>query len=278
MTAATTQVLSADGTSIAYHSYGHGPDVVVVGGTTRSAQHYRAFAERLGGSYTVHVLDRRGRGDSGPRGSDYGIDTECDDVMAVLQKTQASMLFGHSYGGLIALEVALRHPVAKLAVFEPGVSVDGSFPLEWLPEFERALAAGRAAEAMAIVLKGGKGTGTVLDRLPVGLLTLLVKPGMGRPLARETVALMPTLAAELTEIGRLDSTTDRYRDITADTLILIGSRGTVYLHDAARVLASTIPRVRLVSLPKLNHSAPDVFAPQLVADRVGEFLAEPVRS
>jgi pimeloyl-ACP methyl ester carboxylesterase len=47
----------------------------------------------------VHVIDRRGPGASGPLGSSYSIDSECDDLEAVLVATGATHVFGHSYGG-----------------------------------------------------------------------------------------------------------------------------------------------------------------------------------
>jgi predicted alpha/beta superfamily hydrolase len=39
------------------------------------------------------------------------------------------LIVGHSYGGLIALEVARNNEAFnKIAVYEPGVSIDGSMP------------------------------------------------------------------------------------------------------------------------------------------------------
>ena len=44
-----------------------------------------------------------------------------EDVLALLQKTGASLLVGHSFGGLVALEVARNNPsLTKVAVYEPG--------------------------------------------------------------------------------------------------------------------------------------------------------------
>jgi predicted alpha/beta superfamily hydrolase len=47
-------------------------------------------------------------------------------VLALQAATGASFLVGHSYGGLIALEVARNNKdFNKIAVYEPGVSIDG---------------------------------------------------------------------------------------------------------------------------------------------------------
>src|SRR5690242_2288681 len=98
-------VRSADGTTIGYLSVGAGPPVLVIPGVLSMAGDYAAFASALAEHFTVHTLERRGRGVSGPQGDDYGIGKECEDVLALRAATGASLLVGHSYGGLIALEV-----------------------------------------------------------------------------------------------------------------------------------------------------------------------------
>jgi pimeloyl-ACP methyl ester carboxylesterase len=73
------------------------------------AADYAAFARALAERFTVHTIERRGRGESGPQGDDYSIVKECEDVLAVRAATGASLLVGHSYGGLVALEVTRNH-------------------------------------------------------------------------------------------------------------------------------------------------------------------------
>src|SRR5258708_20031582 len=73
---------------------------------------------------------------------------ECEDVLALLQKTGASLLVGHSFGGLVALEVARNNPsLTKVAVYEPGVSLDGSIPMDWMPGYEKKLAEKKSLDA-----------------------------------------------------------------------------------------------------------------------------------
>ena len=73
---------------------------------------------------------------------------ECEDVCALQRETQASCLFGHSYGGLIALETARNNAlVRKVAVYEPGVSVDGSIPVGWVGNYDRLLAHDKRLDA-----------------------------------------------------------------------------------------------------------------------------------
>jgi pimeloyl-ACP methyl ester carboxylesterase len=95
---------------------------------------YLPFARAPAQSFAVHVIDRRGRGHSGPQGAEYRIERELEDLFAVQAHTGATAVFGHSYGGLVALEAATRSAgFTDVVVYEPGVSVAGSIPLGWLP-------------------------------------------------------------------------------------------------------------------------------------------------
>jgi len=82
-------VLSRDGTRIGYLSVGGGPSVLVVPGVLSMAADYAAFARALSEHFTVHTIERRGRGESGPQGGAYSIVKECEDVVALQVKTSA---------------------------------------------------------------------------------------------------------------------------------------------------------------------------------------------
>src|SRR6266702_3131246 len=88
-------VMSHDGTSIGYQSFGSGPGVVLVQGAMGTAQNYRQLALALASQFTVHVPDRRGRGMS-PRSYDakHSIRDDVDDLRCILEQTGARYLFG----------------------------------------------------------------------------------------------------------------------------------------------------------------------------------------
>ena len=62
------EVVSTDGTAVSFSTVGGGPGLVVLPGNNRRAHHYAAFASELFASYTIHVIDRRGRGLGGTAG------------------------------------------------------------------------------------------------------------------------------------------------------------------------------------------------------------------
>src|SRR5690242_13409236 len=136
-------VTSRDGTAIGYETVGQGEGVLVLGGAWRTARDYLPFARALADPFAVHLIDRRGRGRSGPQGASYSIEREIEDLIAVQAHTGATKLFGHSYGGLIALEAARRSTIfTDVVVYEPGVSIGGSIPTGWMTAYGELLAAG----------------------------------------------------------------------------------------------------------------------------------------
>ncbi|MFC6155261.1 alpha/beta fold hydrolase [Kribbella jiaozuonensis] len=257
-------VVADDGAAIEVLSFGAGPGLVVIPGNNRRAHHYEALARGLAGAHTVHVIERRGRGASGPQGPSYGVDTEVDDAVAVMEHTGAQMVFGHSYGGLVALHVGLRRTVDALVVYEPGVSIGGSFDASWLEVFIRQLGDRRQVAAMATFLKG---TGLLPFRASPLLwaISLLMLRGPG---GHETRAMMPTTPAEIAEIVRLDSDGSRYAGIASRTLLLGGEKSPAYLTGVLPQLATILPSAEYTILPGLDHNAPDENAADVIAQQI----------
>jgi len=272
----TGQVASGDGTPISYRQIGRGPGLVIMHGGMRASQHYLRLAEVLASEFTIYIPDRRGRGLSGPPGLDYSLEKELEDLSAILQKTGASLLFGHSAGGFFALEAALRLPITKLGVYEPAVSINGSMPLEWSLAFEKALARGDSVAGLAIFFKGLRLDWT--SRLPLWVLSAFARLMLHTPDGREMAELLPTGVWEIKEFRRLERaglTYERYRGIPAQTLLLGGSRSPAYLRNVLPALAELIPHARAVVLSGLNHNAPDQNAPEIVAAELEKFFSKP---
>ena len=125
-------VYSRDGTPIATFSSGTGPALILVHGATADHTAFRVVGPMLATSFTVHAIDRRGRGASGDT-APYAIAREFEDVAAVAdalasRSGAAVDVVGHSYGGRCALGAALRtDSVRRVVSYEgaptpPGVS------------------------------------------------------------------------------------------------------------------------------------------------------------
>ncbi|GAA3126610.1 alpha/beta hydrolase [Nonomuraea salmonea] len=147
-------ISSADGTPICYRTSGAGPGLIVLGGSLRASDDYLPLATDLSRSFTVHLVERRGRGASGPLGPGYALAREVDDLLAVQAETGARLAFGHSYGGLVILETARTSPVfERIVAYEPGVPV-APVPTAWMSPYRERLAADDPYGAFVHFIRG----------------------------------------------------------------------------------------------------------------------------
>jgi len=268
----THAVLSQDGAKISYLTMGSGPSVLVIPGALSMAADYAAFASALAEHFTVHIIERRGRGKSSPQGDDYSMIKEREDVFALQQKTGASLLLGHSFGGLVALEVARNNPsVTKLAVYEPGVSIDGSIPMDWMPGYEKKLAEKKYLDAF---VEFSLGVGPERARnTPPWLMKLLLPLFLSSHERKLMLGLLPENLREHHEVARLDSSYENYREIAAGVLLMYGGKSnTTWVDLSMERLAAILPRSETKEFPKLDHFGIDKKAPREVAHAVSAYF------
>jgi len=274
--AASHHVISGDGTRIGYLSLGDGPSVLVIPGVLSMASDYLAFASALAERFTVHIIERRGRGESGPQGVGYTIGKECEDLLALRAATSASLLVGHSYGGLIALEAARNNQAfTRLAVYEPGVSIDASMPIDWIPSYEKKLAEGRAVDALVEFTLAD--APPRIRRTPPWLMKLLLLLIVGSSRQyRQMLHLLTENAREWKEIARLDSSCQNYREIAAGVLLMYGGKSDSRAVDLAVArLPAIIPICETRAFPRLDHFGIERTAPREVAAAVTEYFLKP---
>lgn len=113
-----------NGTTIYAETRGSGPAVLIISSVYEDAEIYRAVAERLTG-FTVITYDHRGTSRSGrDNWPGCGSGQHADDAAGLLQALGINdvVVFGSGTGGIVALQLALRHPglVRSVLVYEPG--------------------------------------------------------------------------------------------------------------------------------------------------------------
>jgi pimeloyl-ACP methyl ester carboxylesterase len=261
---------SRDGVRIGWQQLGRGPALVVASGGSRAGKHYRELARCLASRFTVVLMDRRGRGASGPHGPGHGLATEIEDLAAVMQATRAERLFGHSAGAIFALEAARVLPVRALAVYDPPVAVHRLIDMAWTVDVARAVERGQGGRAMAAVIHGLQLGGGMPRWLLVPLCGLMMRGAEGR----EMMALLGTWVHEEAAIRALDPDPSRYADVRCPTLLLGGTKSPAWLHRALDLAQSALPDARRVMLDGVAHNAPDQEAPARVADQLAAFFAE----
>ncbi|WP_431908677.1 alpha/beta fold hydrolase [Nonomuraea jabiensis] len=267
-----TVVTSADGTAITYRTMGGGPAMILFGGTLRTADDYLPLASALAGSFTVHLVQRRGRGDSGPLGPDYSLRKEVEDLLAVRAETGARLAFGHSYGGLALLEAARTSGVFdRIAVYEPGVPV-APVPTGWMAPYRERLAAGDPYGAFVHFIRGSGGAPPFMEKLPHWYLRTVMRlfyRGAGWRRMR------PLLAANVAEHGQIAAQQGRLAEfaaVKAAVLVLCGGRSKAAHREEFAALRDMLPDAALETLDRLDHFGPEGRTAAVVASRVRPFL------
>ncbi|WP_231127203.1 alpha/beta hydrolase [Mycobacterium colombiense] len=122
-----TTVISPDGTCIGYESVGAGPPLLLVHGSTGARARWSSVTAVLAQRYTVHAMDRRGRGLSIIEVEPYSLSREAEDVAAVAGAVGGDVyVVGHSYGALAVLEAALiTSAFRRIMLYEPPIPSRG---------------------------------------------------------------------------------------------------------------------------------------------------------
>lgn len=129
---AWTGMLPVDDTALAVtDTGGPGIPVIYLNGAYGSQRHWKRVISGLGPGYRHISFDERARGRS-KLSADYSFEACVRDIDAVLaaRGVDRVLLVGWSYGALLGVYWANRHPDRALGV----VGVDGPFPAGWTDE------------------------------------------------------------------------------------------------------------------------------------------------
>lgn len=237
-------VTSADGTTIAVTVTGHGPPLVVSPGSLSTARDWQFLAAALDPHVTTYAVDRRGHGASGDN-PDFHIDREREDVAAVLELAGPdAILLGHSYGGIVALGLALTRPPAAFILYEPPVPVGGPVAGEALAPFERAVHDDDLDLALTLGLR-------YFIKVPDDVIEMI----RSTPLWAPRAALTPTWGRELRAIDAFGADLNRFAALTMPTLLITGELSPPWLIDTSLQLQQAIPGSRHVVIPGQAHDA-----------------------
>ena len=257
-----------DGARIAYRVFGEetAPALVLLHATLSTSGQLLGLARLLAaGGHRVLVPDRRGSGASRLEPArQVPVTRQVDDALALLdaEGIARAALVGHSFGGVVALELAARAPerVRAVVAFEPPyVAVAGERERTGMEAIGRAtdeafLAGGRPAAARAFMT--AISSAAAWEALPKRTRAFLESEGGGAYADAGMGGLAP----------------DALGGITAPVTLLAGTRSEPFYRPLARALADRIPGARLRVLDGLAHTSP-ITEPALVAPAILEALA-----
>jgi 3-oxoadipate enol-lactonase len=256
-------------TELYWESTGAGAPVLLVMGLGMNATGWWRTVPVLAERFRVLAFDNRGVGRSGrPRGP-YSMAQFADDAIAVLDAAgeASAHVYGISLGGMIAQELALRHP-ARVTGLALGATTPGgrrAVPPDaaTLAFFERR---GQMPAEEAVWASVPYNYGPLTRREHGERIAQDIAQRLRYPIEPEPYRAQ--LAAALGHDAH-----DRLGEVGVPTIVVHGEEDRMVHPANARLLAEAIPGARLVTAPAAGHLY-FTDAPEL--DRaVGDFFSAP---
>lgn len=252
-------VTSADGTRIAYETYGDGSPLILLHGSSTTRHSWRALQPHLEDDFTLVVPDRRGRGESGDA-DEYGLAREVEDLCALVDSVDGDVsVFGHSFGGLVTLAAATETTIDRLILYEPAILVGEHADDDLSERMQNRLESDGQEAAMELFYQEGAGIPEP-ERLPIWP-------------EQVNFGLADTVVRENTAIENYELSPEAAVDVP--TLLLRGERGPPHLGDAVEALDDHLPQSTVEALDDVGHVGMQS-APEQVATTVESFFAKTV--
>ena len=233
-----------NGVRIWYAVFGRGEPVILLHGGLASSEYWGHLVRALEKDHQVIVMDSRGHGRSTRNDQPFGYALMATDVIALMDylKTPKAAIIGWSDGGIIGLELAMKHPerVTKLFAFAANSDPSAVKDVEHDPVF-----------------------GEYIERA-----------------AKEYAKLSPTpgrYKTFLDEISKMWATQPKYtaeqlHAITVPTWIVDGDHDEAIKRENTLFMADQIPQAGLLLLPGVSHFA-FLQDPELFNEAAKQFLA-----
>lgn len=240
------------------------PAVVLLHGFTSDLRVWHALAGTLERDFFVVMPDLRGHGrSSAPEDIEaYSVPACAEDVLAVMDELGLDLvaLVGCSYGGMVALQLAVEHPERVAALVLTDTSAAYEDPRYEPVYFERE----RGIDAMAaeVELRGVEAMG---KRAAANISDPFLAAATRRQWeARSAAGVIGTAHARRTRPNLLGQLGER---LTMPVLVCIGEEDPVA--SASRVMAGEVRGARVVTFAATGHGVPflrhDAFRSELVA-------------
>ena len=254
------------------------PTLLLLHSSGATHRQWRPLIAQFGQDWRILAPDLFGygdtpmpRNDSGPAASRRSIVQDEMDLLGALLQQQTTgrvHVIGHSYGGAVALELALRHAdrIASLAVYEPvmfGLLRDSAQQAAWS---EIAQVAQRQVDLVAAANLRGAASHFIGYWTAPGAFEAM-------PAAmQDTVAAgMPKVAAEFGEVLRRRDAPPDFSILTMPVLLLCGSETTLAVQGVIAELRRLLPAPRFLQVAGGRHMAP-LQQPDLVNLLLVDFL------
>lgn len=268
---AAMKTIERDGCRLAYDVRGSGPPVLLIQGAGLHGDGWMPQVDALAARYSCATFDNRGMGQSQPAGERLSIEQMSDDARAVMDALgwDAAHVVGHSMGGLIALDLALRAParvrsLSLLCTFSRGADV--TKPTLWMIWVGLRTRIGTRSQRRAAFLEMVMPPGFV--RTPdLAAVSQRLAALFGHDLADQPTIVTRQLGA----MSRYDATLRLGELAKIPTLVVSGELDRIARPEFGRKLAAGIPRARYVEIKGAAHGVP-IHSPEVINSLLSEHL------
>lgn len=242
-------VAGARGTLIAYTRSGSGPPVLLVHGGGVNARNMALVARALAPTFTVFLMQRRGRTQHIDAAT-YRIEDEYEDVCAVARAALEPVhVLAHSYGAVCALGALARDP----SVFRTATLYEPPIPTPHVPvvpvglpdRLDALIAAGEVEEA----LLAGVREGVMLNEAEIAGWRAM------EPAWRASIELVPAFAWEIRALSTYQLPSDALARVTLPVSLVVGEHSNDKYVFAADALERVLPNPRRIVLAGERHLA-----------------------
>ena len=246
------------------------PPVLLIMGLALSSRGWDRLPHQLARHFHVQIFDNRGTGKSARLGVAYRMHDLADDAAAVLDAAglASAHVFGISMGGMIAQELALRHPdrIRSLAL--------GCTFASW----RKAKAPDARTKLDLLLLNLGRVTPDRIARILVSKEWHERNPGSALEwLRRAERTALRYATAQILAVARHHAL-PRLSRIRAPTLVITGGNDRLIPPENSEVLARSIPGARLLVLPGAGHCFPLEKEPETIEALREHFLGSEMRA
>lgn len=250
--------VNINGSRLSFGAVGQGSTVVALHSSASTGVQWKSLDEHLANRHCVFTPDLPGYGgsDAWPGRRNASLSNEAEFIFGMIEAWEEPVhLVGHSYGGAVAMQIALSHPewVRSLTLIEPTV-----FHL-----LRDGNAADRRLHATMEAVRGVVNAAAALGNPNAGMQHFIDFWNGKGAWARTDPRLRAHMAGQLGQVinnfaagNSEDWLLEECGKLTCPTMALMGLDSPMPAQRVTEMLAEAIPGARLHMIPGAGHMLP----------------------